>query len=1040
MKAAHVFLAALLLGLAACSLPASPAASSQPTQAAQPAAAATVTPAAAAPSTAAPAVTSSPVLPARAGTTLAQPTPFSIGAPAGDAYDPFSLAVDPARKLAYVYHADSAEKRPVISVVDLAAGKVTRLIRLDRTTPGASGRLFLAPDGKRLFLQENQDYRLSVIDPATGALRKVLDEVRDAVQSDDGRMLYVMQLDGVAAYSTADLAAGKIAAIWRAKGLSGRLGLNGERLLAASYASGPGTLVSLDVVTGNETGRGDTPEIVNVIAAGPDGGWAIIVGGQQPRLIRYNAALKNLGETPIFYANDLSYDAPRGRYLLGGQRYAEGEPSGHSVILAVDAMTGKQIEERSWPGEVPPSTFVQWGPDALVAFAGGGPGVLDLLDAATLSLKSRITTGVRAQDVVIDDEAQTLYVADDLGRIHVLKLPDGAEAGVWDGAPPIALDKANHRLYVNRSAGVVALDARTGDILAQFPQRGDPAPDPHGDLVYIAERGVTVYDRTGKKLTTLPSTFPVERGFVPNPFASAAQVNPITGHVAVIMNNGIPGSNGGSFLRIYPRQSDKGVEPPAPHSFVMDVVSDHRGNWYVSYSPSRGEQAVQVLSPDGQQLDRLDHRAGFLALDEAKDDLYLFVDGRSTRLAASTLTATDVFEGPEFVAKMAFSPSTRTAYLVGYSGPLVTPVALDSLDPLDLRTVPGRPPAGAYNGGVAVAAQGRGRLLFGQFGETYRTSDGATWERLLPSLATNFGYVTAAGPRTVFVTGVSAVGGEGVWRSADGGDNWEWLTSGLSDLAPQGPVLANTADEAYVINRGQGLLRWDAASGKWQVVDAPSREGQWGPLSLAPDGTLFRSNEGYLQRSSDQGRTWVKLGTSDQAGDVIGYSALYTVTHGIFSAVRSGYSMSGIQRSTDGGQTWQPSIRDGPFPFDGYQPETATGFGKTYLLLRRYTGDPILLRTTDFGDTWNQAPADAVIAVDHIAVDPVDGRLWLGVKGGVRWLDPEKLRWGAVSPVSPMTNPVPTPTVLPPATPPRALVTLVQPLGPPCVEENVVHT
>ena len=246
MKAAHVFPFLLLLALSACSRQRRPPAppSSSPAPVALQAAAPSLAPAMATSSAAAPATApasptaipsasprpaSSPAAPASASREAAQPASFNIGVPAGDAYFPFSLAIDSARNLAYVYHADSAEKRPVISVVDLAAREVTRLIRLDRTTPGASGRLLLAPDGKRLYLQENQDYTVLMIDTTTGALRKVLDDVHDAALSDDGRVLYAAQTDFVAAYATADLALGKIVPVWQSKGRFHRLALGGRK-------------------------------------------------------------------------------------------------------------------------------------------------------------------------------------------------------------------------------------------------------------------------------------------------------------------------------------------------------------------------------------------------------------------------------------------------------------------------------------------------------------------------------------------------------------------------------------------------------------------------------------------------------------------------------------------------------------------------------------------------------------------------------------------------------------------------------------------
>ncbi len=223
--------------------------------------------------------------------------------------------------------------------------------------------------------------------------------------------------------------------------------------------------------------RGDSPETADALAAGPDGAWAIVVGGEKPRLIRYDAALKNIGETPLLYTSALTYDAARNRYLAGGGRYSAAEPSGRQVILSVDAANGKLLGEVRWPGIYSPSVFVPWGPDALVAFAMPAPALVSVLDASTLALRSQIATGVHAEFAVVDDRAQRLYVADDLGRVHVLGLPAGEEIAVWEGRSPIALDAANGRLYVNRAEGVVALDAATGSVVA-LPPAGLPCARP----------------------------------------------------------------------------------------------------------------------------------------------------------------------------------------------------------------------------------------------------------------------------------------------------------------------------------------------------------------------------------------------------------------------------------------------------------------------------------------------------------------------------------------------------------------------------------
>lgn len=950
---------------------------------------------------------------------------FNIGVPAGNAYSPDSLALDVTGNLAYVYHTTSDKDRAVIAVVDLAAGQVMRLLPVgDR--PLGPGRLLLTLDRQRLFLQEGSNRTLWTVDAQTGAAKQLLDSVRDIALSEDGKLLFAARDAGLGAYAVADLLVAKTAPQWQSETAYSYLAADGARLLAASVTDSA-ALTVFDMRTGTSVADAALPDGAVALSAGSAGGWAALVNGDKPRLIRFDAALRRLGETEIPYAQDFAYDASSHRFVLGGSSY-EGVGSnarGYGIALAIDAGDGTITQETRWPTNSWPTAFFPWNDERLLAFQAGGPALLSVLQSSDLTVRSLIPMGARVDDAVIAGD-NMLYVADDIGRIHALRLPGGEEVALWVGGAPLALDTTNGRLYANRAGRVIALDLRNGNTLAQFPQGGYPAPDPQRNLVYIADRGVTMYDRTGKRLNELASTFPDPQGFSPNPYAYAARVNPVTGHVAVILNNGIPGSNGGSFLRIYEPRSDTYATPPAPHSFIMDVRTAGNGNWYVAYSPARNQEAVQVLNPAGQELRRLDHRTGFLALDEPNDDLYLFTEGRITRLAASTLTALEALQGPASIGGFAFSAGTLTAYFFNRNGSRIDVAQLADFAPLSLKPTTGAPREDANNYGLAITAKGQRRALIGEFDEIFRTADGKTWQRLLPGLELQYADITAVDGGAVFLTGRSLYSGEGVWRSKDGGDTWEWLTGGLSDLAPMAPVLARSADEAYFYNRGQGLLRWDAAARRWQLAAARAESGDWTSLALAPDGALFRVSESYLESSADRGATWTRLGPTGKTGEVIGFSSLYTVTQTIFASLRVDFRVTAIQRSTDGGKTWMPSLTAAQTDLDGPL-QMVTGFGRTYLLAQPYRGKPALLRTADYGDTWQAAPDIIAAGVTGIAVDPLDGRLWLAEAGGVRAVDPDTLRWAnpgerraaaAATPTrTPTRTPAPTATAGPCATP-----------------------
>ncbi len=935
---------------------------------------------------------------------------LTIGISAGDAYQPLSAVVDPARGLAYVYHGDSAERRPVISVVDLRAGQVVKLFRLGATSPIGHGRLLLAPDGGTLYAMDGQNETFAPVDVETGAIGPAVSGIRDGVLSEDGRILYAIGPSGVRAYETAALLSGNEAALWEVGGARyEKIVRNGETLLASALTPARG-LVSYDAATGREVAR-VALDYATAIAPGPDGGWAATVSGEQMRLIRYDAALAPVAEAVVPYTNDVTYDADLDRYLIAGYLPSQdpgggpggepgGEPGGGStkempVVWGLSAGDLTRVAEQAWPDQQAPTVFVPWGSDRLVGFAPAGAARLALLDRESLAPEGRIITGVHAIDLVLDDGAGVLYVADDHDRIHVLRLPDGTVRGVWEGGSPLVLDPANRRLYANGAAGVRSLDLATGDVIAEFPQGGYPAPDPNRDLVYIAQEGVTIFNRSGQRLGRWDSTFPVEGGFSPNPFAFAARVNQVTGHVAVALNNGVPGSNNGSFLRVHPAEVDAPAETGSPHSFVMDVTNDVNGAWYVSYSPARGQEAIQVLSPSGQELRRLDGRTGEMVLDEAQDQLYLFLGGTVTVLDAGALTPLDFYEGPAYVEALQFSPSQRTLYVLSGMDARVELLRIDDLKPIDLRPRAGAPAPDMLNEGLAVVTDGRSSRVVGQFGGLYRTSDGSTWEKLPAGVQSTYGHVTTVRPDVIFYVGQGSMGADGVWRSLDAGDTWELLAAGLTDLRPSGPLLARGPDEAYFLNRGQGLLRWQPEARQWQAVGGQPEDDQWGELALAPDGTLFRSGTDLLERSSDRGESWEALPTPEGYGEIIGFSSLYTVTETLYG-VWQGTGQT-LMRSQDAGATWEPLDFGAPLPDDVYAPELSSGAGSTWLYLRRYGGPSLLMRSNDDGDTWTVAPAEVAADAEHIAVDPASGALWLGTRGGVRRMEAGDIAWAPAS-------------------------------------------
>ena len=948
--------------------------------------------------------------------------PFFLGVPAGDAYAPSSIAVDAPRRRAYVYHADSAEARPVISVIDLEKGQVNRVIRLASTKPSGSGRLLLAPDGNRLYVIDHNAATLTPVDPETGALGDAIPEIRDGELSPDGATFYAVGPWGLRAFNTASLLAGDSTPLW---GVSAeqfdRLALNDSRVLASVRS--PERLLLFDAVTGRELASTTLSEYLEGLAPGPDGGWAARATGDEPHVLRFDADLKPLGSAPAPYGTELFYDAARERYLVAGQMPGQ---EGATSIRALRADDLAEVAAAPWPSYNAPDLFVPYG-DSLLGLNRYGPARLIEFGPA-LDERSRVITGVTLSDMALDEATDTLYVADDQGRVRVLSLSEGRERATWAGAAPIALDAANRRLYVNSPEGVQALDTVSGKPLASFPQRGVPAPDPRGDRVYIADRGVTIYDRSGREVGALPDSFPQENGFSPNPYAFAASVNPVNSAVAAVFNNGVPGSNNASYLRIYPQASETPQEVPGYASFVTDMVFDPiTGDLYASYSPAKNLEKIQRLGSDGHELARLDGRSGRLALDPQGKVLYAVQDGVIAAVDPGSLALQDVWRGPAHVDQIALDTRQQQLYVLNRARSRLDVVPLDSLSRFTMRPEPvGSLPVDVPVDHLAVAGDGNDGvwLIADAGGAPYRSRDGERWERLPVGSFPLWGRSTVAGDGALFYAGQGDGGADGVWRSTDFGTSWGLLSAGLTDLRTLQPVRAESADRAYFAGRTGGLFAWapgpGSQGGRWELRLAPRSEQEgMGPLSLAPDRTLFLGGFDRLSRSTDGGHTWAELPPPAGSGEILGFSPHYTETHTLFGLY--GETARELVRSTDAGETWAPFAPGAGLEPSDYAITLAAGRDAIYLHGQGYGDTPaILLRSTDNGDNWQAADASEIDKTITLAVAP-DDTLWFGLRGGVVSLAPGAIPWSAAgrgaAAVQPAT-PTPWPGAATPKTPP----------------------
>lgn len=921
------------------------------------------------------------------------PSPIAqvfLGVPAGDSYVPIDLAVDSTRRLAYVYHARSSQGGPVIAEVDLATAEVTRQIPLPGfTARDSSGRLFLAADGRRAFVTQQDAETLALIDLASGATLAQLSGVRDAALSPDGQTLFVIDQDAVRAFEANE----RLTARWRVE-LSGanQLIANADRVLISRAGATP-ELVLFDGTSGHTLATHPLPDYSQALALGPDGGWAVRTGSIRPQVQRFTADLRLLASASVADWGAFYYDGPRQRYILTGYRSVQPDLPTSQVIVtlaASDLVTQTQIV---WPGPLAPDLYAPAGEGQLLGLTRYSGAQLLTLDPDSFTPTARTALGMQLSDAALDPTTGTLFVADNQERIHVLDWPAGTLRTTWPGAAPLALDTADQRLYVNRDGGVVALDCTSGEVLAHFDRAGFPAPDGARDRVAIANAGVTLYDRSGRTVGRLAQTFPTPQGFSPNPRAVAAYVNPQNGYLLVEMNNGVPGSNNSDFLQAYAPGSDTPIAVPSLYNFVYDVVFDPRdGTTFVSYV-GKGNEAIQRLNATGAETGRLLGRTGLLALDGSQNRLWVQSGTSLARVDAASLMLRDVVEAGARADQLILDPVRRQLGLRDNDRPTLDIARLDDLAPLAMRPrpVPGLP--GGTLSDLQVTGAAQGTLIYARIdNRLFRSRDGEGWEQIpVGSWDGSFGYLTLAGPGVLFYANLGEGGSDGVLRSRDGGDRWEFLTAGMSDLRPAQQVVAQDADIAFASDRSGRLLAWRPATQRWEVILTPANAyTPLGQLSLAPDGSLLLLAYDHGQRSTDGGRTWIDVALPEPSGQIVGFATDYAASPTVYAYF--GIADPHLARSPDGGVTWE-RLSAQP-PIQPYAPNFKFAvMGQTlYLYASEYTGSARLARSLDGGATWQEADGTTLQGSQQLALGP-DGRLWLGFPGQVRTLDPDTLRW-----------------------------------------------
>ncbi len=193
-------------------------------------------------------------------------------------------------------------------------------------------------------------------------------------------------------------------------------------------------------------------------------------------------------------------------------------------------------------------------------------------------------------------------------------------------------------------------------------------------------------------------------------------------------------------------------------------------------------------------------------------------------------------------------------------------------------------------------------------GSVYRSLDaGATWGQPanagLPGTGVDDLVMDPQTPDNLFASVL--FGSLGVYRSSDGGQNWEQVNNGLTSILVTSLAIDPGSPSTLYAGTLNGLFRTRDRGDNWEAINNGLASLNIRPIVIDPDTTTtlyVGTSGGGAFRSTDGGDSWEAINSGLTDGRV----SAFAIDPGTPSTLYAGTFSTGVFRSLDGGDSWEP--------------------------------------------------------------------------------------------------------------------------------------